>query len=124
MFGKWEVRPLVYQINLPPFSSKVDKRTKELNFIFGIFVHTELSISHLTLIWLDTCINNSPQYHCYCLCLIYRTDMDIQKRKISRQHFIERKQLVSPTSSGLSLFTKQILVAAHWLPHRIHQRVG
>ena len=47
MFGKWEVRELVYQINFPQFSTRVDKRTKERKFIFGIilFVHTELSIS-------------------------------------------------------------------------------
>ena len=45
MFGKWEVRELVYQINFPPFSARFDKRTKERKLIFGIFVHTELSIS-------------------------------------------------------------------------------
>ena len=28
MFRKWEVRELVYQINFPPFSTRVDKRTK------------------------------------------------------------------------------------------------
>jgi hypothetical protein len=37
MFGKWEVREFVYQINFPPFSPRVDKRTKEQKFIFGIF---------------------------------------------------------------------------------------
>jgi hypothetical protein len=45
MFVKWEVRELVYQINFPPFSARVDKRTKERKLIFGIFVYTELSIS-------------------------------------------------------------------------------
>ena len=46
MFGKWEVRELVYQINFPPFSARFDKRTiKEQKLIFGTFVHTELSIS-------------------------------------------------------------------------------
>ena len=45
MFGKWEVRELVYQINFPPFSARFDKRTKERKLIFGTFVHTELSIS-------------------------------------------------------------------------------
>ena len=39
------VRPLVYQINFPPFSTRVSKKTKELKFKFGIFAHTELSIS-------------------------------------------------------------------------------
>ena len=39
MFGKWEVRELVYQINFPPFSARFDKRTiKEQKLIFGIFV--------------------------------------------------------------------------------------
>jgi hypothetical protein len=28
MFRKWEVRELVYQINFPPFSTRVDKLTK------------------------------------------------------------------------------------------------
>jgi hypothetical protein len=28
MFGKWEVRELVYQINFPPFPARFDKRTK------------------------------------------------------------------------------------------------
>ena len=37
MFGKWEVRELVYQINFPPFSARFDKRTKERKLIFGIF---------------------------------------------------------------------------------------
>ena len=49
MFGKWEVREIVYQINFPPFSARFDKRTiKEQKLIFGIFVHTERQ-SHLTL---------------------------------------------------------------------------
>ena len=38
MFGKWEVRELVYQINFPPFPARFDKRTKEQKLIFGIFV--------------------------------------------------------------------------------------
>jgi hypothetical protein len=56
---------------------------------------------------------NNSQYHCCCLYLIYRTNIDIEKREISGQYFIELKQLVLPNTSSHSIFTKQILVATH-----------
>ena len=90
MFGKWEVRELKLFSKLisrlfPPESIKELERLYivYLQYIQSYQSHLSLAIT-VTVISAseDSGLNNS-QYHCCCLCLIYRTNIDIQNREIS-----------------------------------------